>query len=233
MTKTLILVPGLGCDRRLWAHQAIMMGDDARLIIADQTRHDSIKGMAVALLADAPDRFAIAGLSMGGYVALEVFRQARDRVAGIALLDTNAHADKPERLALRQQQIDDAAQGRLAAVVDAMMPLLVAPAYLDVPAVAGVYRAMALDGGADVFIRQQQAIIGRADSMDLLGAINVPSLVLCGEHDALSSAAKHRDMAACMPGAALCVVPRAGHLATLEAPVPVTQAMQDWLDKVI
>ncbi|GAB4137101.1 MAG: alpha/beta hydrolase [Sphingomonadales bacterium] len=229
MADPLILVPGLGCDRRLWAHQALVLGDDTRILFADQTRHDSIAAMAAGFLADAPSRFTIAGLSMGGYVALEVLRQAPDRVAGLALIDTNAHADTPESSARRQAQIKRADDGDYAGVVDDLIPLLVAANHADLPAVADVYKAMALDAGADVFIRQQRAIISRPDSTGLLAQVAVPTLVLCGEHDGLSSPAVHRDMAAAIVDAQLAIIPRAGHLAPLEAPVPVTQAMGDWL----
>ncbi len=229
MADPLILVPGLGCDRRLWAQQALVLGDDTRILFADQTQHDSIAAMAAAFLADAPPRFAIAGLSMGGYVALEVLRQAPERVIGLALVDTNAHADTPESSARRSEQITRAEAGDYAAVVNGLIPLLVAADHVDQSAVADVYKAMALDAGAEVFIRQQRAIIGRADSTPLLAQVAVPTLVLCGEHDGLSSPAVHRDMAAAIADAQLAIIPRAGHLAPLEAPVPVTQAMRDWL----
>ncbi|RME61942.1 MAG: alpha/beta fold hydrolase [Alphaproteobacteria bacterium] len=229
MADTLILVPGLGCDRRLWAQQIVALDAGRRIVVADQTRHDRIADMARALLETAPPRFAIAGLSMGGYVVLEVLRQAPQRIDRLALIDTNAHADTPESTARRQAQIERAAKGGYKAVVNELTPLLVAPAHAAVPAVADVYRAMALDTGAEAFIRQQRAIVSRADSRGLLGGIAVPSLVLCGEHDALSPPNLHREMAAAIPGAVLEVVPRAGHLAPLEAPVPVTAAMARWL----
>lgn len=228
MQATLILVPGLLCDARLWRHQVAGLRGMARLVIADHGRHDSIAAIAAALLKAAPRRFAIAGLSMGGYVALEVFRQAPARATRLALLDTNAHADPAAASTRRQAQMAQAEGGGFAAVVETLSAALIAPAHVQGEA-GEIFRAMANDAGPGVFRRQQSAIMGRADLTGLLPAIKVPSLVLCGERDALTPPAIHRTMAKAMPQSRYVEIAGAGHLTPLEAPAAVTQAMESWL----
>ena len=228
MTSALMLLPGLNCDARLWRDVIAGLRDEADSIVADLSAHDTIAGMARAVLAAAPARFALAGLSMGGYVALEVMRQAPERVTRLALLDTTARPDDAARRETRRAGMAAAAQGKFGLVARTMQPGLLAPQHLDQPVAAEVI-AMSERTGADVYLRHQEAIMGRIDSRPFLGAIGVPTLVGVGEFDALTPPELAREMAAAIPGAQLAVFAGAGHMSTMEAPEAVVAAMRDWL----
>jgi pimeloyl-ACP methyl ester carboxylesterase len=226
----LILVPGLLCDARLWRAQADALAGTVDCWFADATRSDTMAGLARDLLAAAPfRRFALAGLSMGGYVALEVLRQAPDRVARLALLDTSARADTPEQSQKRREFIALAERGRFLGVTDALVPLLVHPSRLGDEALVATVKAMARSIGGDAFIRQERAIMSRADSLTLLPKIACPTLVLCGREDALTPLARHEEIAAAVAGARLEVIDECGHLSTLEKPREVNAALERWL----
>lgn len=229
MKTPLVLLPGLLCDDRLWLPQTQVLGNIADISTADLTWDDSIASMAGRVLADAPANFALAGLSMGGYVALEIMRQAPGRVEKLALLDTAAAPDTAEQTARRRGLIELAAKGRFKGVTPRLLPLLIHPSKIDDAELTGVVMDMAEDIGMDAFLRQQQAIMGRADSRPLLADITCPTLVLCGEDDAITPLSVHRDMAAQIPDAHLIVVEDCGHLSTLERPEPVNRALEDWL----
>jgi pimeloyl-ACP methyl ester carboxylesterase len=233
VTTPLVLVPGLLCDAALWAPQATGLGDVAAAWIADTTRHDDFPGMARALLdAAPPGPFALAGLSMGGYVALEVMRQAPGRVRGLALLDTNAHADSPEKRQARLDLIALAERGRFIGVTDALLPLLVHPDRLDDPALVATIKAMARNVGVEAFIRQERAIMARIDSRPHLAAIRCPTLVLCGREDRLTPLAAHEEIARGVSGAEMAVIDGCGHLSTLERPDAVNAALRRWLARL-
>lgn len=185
--------------------------------------------MAGRILADAPSGFALAGLSMGGYVALEIMRQAPERVEKLALLDTSAAPDTSEQTARRRGLIELAAKGRFKGVTPRLLPLLIHSSRTDDAELTGIVMDMAEDIGMDAFLRQQQAIMGRADSRPLLRDIACPTLVLCGEDDAITPLSVHRDMATQIPDMTLIVVEDCGHLSTLERPEAVNRALRDWL----
>jgi pimeloyl-ACP methyl ester carboxylesterase len=227
--ETLILLPGLLCDAALWAAQEAGLADLADIRIADLTLDDNVEAMASRVLAHAPPRFALAGLSMGGYAALAVMRAAAGRVARLALLDTSAAPDTPEQTARRRGLIDLASRGQFKGVTPRLLPLLVHPDRVSEQPLAGEVMAMAERVGPDAFLRQQRAIMGRPDSFPLLPTIAVPTLVLCGRQDALTPLAASEAMAAAIPGAALHVVEDCGHLSTMERPAQVTAAMRGWL----
>lgn len=225
--ETLVLVPGLACTGDLFAPQMAEL--PGPFLVADHARDAAMPAIARRLLDAAPERFALAGLSMGGYVALEVMRQAPDRVTRLALLDTSARADTDEARANRERLIGLAERGRYAEVHPALWPRLVHPDHaVDAGLEAGV-RAMAAATGAEAFVRQQRAIMGRADSRDLLPGIEVPTLVLVGAEDGLTPPDLGREMAEAVEWASLVVVPRCGHLSSLERPGPVTAALRAWL----
>ena len=227
-----VFLPGLLCDARLWAAQVRALGDRAMVQVADMTTGGTMAALAADVLARAPSgRFALAGLSMGGYCALEIVRQAPERVAALALLDTSARPDTPEGTTNRRRLVKLAGHD-FDRVVDELLPKLVAPAHLAEPAIAGTVRAMAGAFDAASFARQQEAIISRADSRPLLPAIACPTLVLCGREDALTPVAIHEEMAAAIPGARLVVVDGSGHLSPLEQPDAVTAALSAWLDAI-
>lgn len=225
----LLLVPGLLCDSALWAHQSEFLADVAEIFVADTTRDDSIRAMASRALAEAPDRFALSGLSMGGYVALEIMRQAAARVTRLALLDTSARADTPQQTARRRGLIELAEKGRFKGVTPRLLPLLIHPDRQAEEGLASAVINMAERVGQPAFLRQQRAIMGRPDSRPDLPGIAVPTIVLCGRQDALTPLAVHEEMAAVIPGARLCVVEECGHLSPMERPHAVTALMRDWL----
>ncbi|MBE0626322.1 MAG: alpha/beta fold hydrolase [Burkholderiales bacterium] len=226
----LVLVPGLLCDAQLWRHQVDRLGDTADIWIADHTRSDTMAGVARDVLADAPfDSFALAGLSMGGYIALEIMRQAPQRVARLALLDTAAGADLPEQTKGRMELIALAESGKFSQVTAVLLPLFLHPVPLAESALAGIVESMAKNTGKDAFVRQERAIMSRADSLGLLSTIRCPTLVLCGRLDALTPPARHEKIAAGIEGARLEVLDDCGHLSTLEKPAQVNAALRRWL----
>ena len=225
----LLLVPGLLCDRRLWQAQIEGLRHSAECIVADVCAADSIAGMAAAAIARMPPGpFAVAGLSMGGYVALEVARQAASRLKGIALLDTNARPDSAQASEDRRRMMK-IAETDFDRVVNALLPKLLLPAHMRDAKIVAVVKAMARDTGVAAYCRQQEAIIGRADSRPHLAKIACPALVLCGKEDTLTPPALHEEMANAIPGARLVVAPQCGHLSPLEQPQLVTMNLVHWL----
>lgn len=230
MVRTpLVLVPGLLCDAALWRHQARHLADIADIRIAETRRDDTIAGMAQRLLADAPDRFALAGLSMGGYVALETMRQGAERVIRLALLDTSAAPDDPARRRNRQGLIRLAQTGRFKGVTPRLLPLFLHPGRLADAALTEEVMEMAARVGRDAFLRQQRAILGRADSRPLLVQIRVPTLVLCGREDVLTPLERHSEIADAIAEARLAIIEDCGHLSAMERPQAVTAVLRDWL----
>ena len=225
----IVLIPGLLASARMYAAQIPQLWRVGPVLIADHTRDDSMSGIARRILHAAPARFALVGLSMGGYIAFEVLRQAPERIAKVALLDTSARADAAEQSAMRRSQMTLAAQGRLAEVVEQQFPRLVHRERRADAVLRQVFTLMAEDVGAAGFIRQQTAILGRADSRPTLGSIRCPTLVLVGEGDELTPPERAAEIAAGIPAARLTTVPQCGHLSTLEQPDEVTRALLEWL----
>jgi len=230
MTRVpLILLPGLLCDEALWAHQTRYLGEVAEVAVADLTGRDSAAALAADVLATAPPRFAVAGLSMGGYVALEIVRQAPERVVKLALLDTNAGADTDKQRRRRRGLMALADQGEFRGVTPRLLPMLIHPERTGEEALTGEVMAMAERVGRDAFLRQQKLIMDRPDSRPWLSSIRLPTLVLCGRQDAISTLEMHVEMAGAIPGARLAIVEECGHLASLERPHATTALMRDWL----
>lgn len=230
MPENLVLLPGLLNDAALWAGQIAGVADlvdDIR--VPDLTRHETIGELADAALAEAPERFALAGLSMGGYVALEIIRRAPERVERLALFDTSARADGDEQRRRRTGLIQLADMGRFKGVTPRLLPLLIHPSRLEDSAVTGPVFEMAARVGRDGFIRQQKAILSRGDSRELLPAIRCPVLVACGRQDQLTPLHLSQEMAAAIPGAVLSVIEECGHLPALERPDVTTGLIRHWL----
>jgi pimeloyl-ACP methyl ester carboxylesterase len=227
----LLLLPGLVNDARVYAGVRGRLAGEAECVDADLTTHDTMAGLADDVLAKAPQRFALAGLSMGGYCALEIAHRAPDRVVALALIDTSARPDGDEAKANRERQIARARAGELDAVVEELLRKWVHPSRLADAAVADVVRAMARSHGPAVFERQQRAIMSRADSRPRLAAIRCPTVVLCGADDAIMPREIHAELAAGIPGATLVAVPECGHLAPLERPEAVAAALAELLAK--
>lgn len=226
----LVLVPGLLCDERLWRHPIEGLAELADgILVPDVTVQDSVQGMARDILKAAPERFALAGLSMGGYVALEIMRQAPERIETLALLDTSARPDTLEGTKTRLALIEMAQDGRFDEAWRALLPKIIHPDRAEDPGIVAVVEEMARSVGPEAFERQERAIIGRPDSREDLPDIACPTLVLCGRDDALTPPYLHEELAAGIPGASLRVVERCGHLSALERPGEVTLAMREWL----
>jgi len=226
-SQPIVLVPGLFCTARLYAEQIPALWRFGPVTVADHTRNNKMSDIARSVLDSAPPSFALVGLSMGGYVALEIMRQAPERVIKLALLDTTARPDAPEQTKVRIEQIDIAAKGGLGKLVHAALPMLLHRH--DDAELRNAMMRMAEETGAAAFIRQQQAIIGRADSRPLLASIRCPTLVMVGAQDKLIPPDRSQEIAAGVAGARYVEVPHCGHLSTLEQPMATTQALVEWM----
>ncbi len=224
-----VLVPGLNCSARLYTEQIPALWRFGPVFVADHTRDDSIAAVARRILAAAPPRFALAGLSMGGYIAFEIMRQAPERVAKLALLDTGPRAESPEQTELRRPRIELARTGRFAEIPDLQFPILVHRNRYGDERLKNLLRAMAAETGAEAYLRQQHAIMARPDSRPGLAAIKCPTLVLVGDSDEPTPPSLSEEIAAAIPGARLVVIPDCGHMSTLERPQAVTEALVEWL----
>jgi pimeloyl-ACP methyl ester carboxylesterase len=225
----IVLIPGLLASPRLYGEQIPALWRLGPVTVADHTRDESMAAIARRILSSASPRFALVGLSMGGYISFEILRQAPDRVARVALLDTTARPDIPEQSEQRRAEIELARSGRFAEVPDLLFPRLVHRMHRNNESLRGVVRTMASEVGPDGFIRQQTAIMGRPDSRPGLGAIRCPTLVLVGDGDELTPPDRAAEMANRIAGARLVRVPDSGHLSTLEQPHSVTRALLELL----
>lgn len=227
--EPVVFLPGMMCDARLFAPQIAALSAHHCVTVAPITQGNTIEEIAVSILSKLPQRFALAGLSMGGIVAMEILRRAPERVTRLALMDTNPLAETPPVAAGREPQIVAAKAGRLRDVMrDEMKPRYLAPgpAQADVlDLVMEVAEAL----GPDVFVRQSRALQRRPDQQATLRRCRVPSLVLCGAQDTLCPVKRHEVMAELIPGARLLVIDGAGHLPPLEQPEATTQALKDWM----
>jgi pimeloyl-ACP methyl ester carboxylesterase len=228
-SQPVLLIPGLGCTARLYTEQMPALWTFGPVTVADHRRADSMDAIARQILAQAPPRFALAGLSMGGYIALALMRIAPERVAKLALLDTGSRSDTPEASERRKASIALARAGKLDQINDVLWPVLVHKERQGDAALKKIAGDMTLIAGADAFIRQQTAIMTRPDSRPGLSAIVCPTLVLVGDGDQLTPPSLSEEMAGLIPRSRLVVVPQCGHLSTLERPEAVTQALVEWM----
>jgi pimeloyl-ACP methyl ester carboxylesterase len=226
----LVFLPGMMCDARLFGQQTAYFSGRRVVHHAPISGADSMQALAAEVLAQAPERFALAGLSMGGIVAMAVLRQAPGRVERIALLDTNPLAEADVIKARRGPQIDKARSGRMADVMrDEMKPNYLADG-AGKQALLDLCMEMALDLGPEIFIRQSIALRDRPDQSETLRGFDGPALVLCGRHDALCPVARHELMAGLLTGATLAIIEGAGHMPTLEKPKETNAALERWLE---
>ncbi len=231
-STNLLLLPGMMCGQGLWQAQEQCLGADYHIHHGDITSDDSVAAIATRVLQQAPDTFALAGLSMGGIVAMEMWRQAPERIERMALLDTNFRPDTEERQAIRDRQVIEVRQGELGVILkDELKPNYLAACHRNNTALLDdvLYMGMAL--GEGVFERQSLALRNRPDSTATLKNITCPTLVLCGDEDGLCSPQLHREMAASIPGANLEIIPQCGHLSTMEQPQAVNEALRQWLQQ--
>lgn len=225
----LLILPGLLEDADAFQQVVSGLSEVVTPVIADMTRADSIAAMASQAIKEAPaGKFFLAGHSMGGYVALEVMRQAPDRVVKLALLNTNARPDSPEATENRRRLMA-LADKDFPAVANTLMPKLMAHAHLGDTVLTGIIGAMALSVGPEAFKRQQEAIIGRVDSRPHLKDIAVPTLVIAARHDAVMPVALLKEMADAIPGARLAILEESGHMASIEQPEAVTALLKEWI----
>jgi pimeloyl-ACP methyl ester carboxylesterase len=225
----ILLVPGLGCSPRLFGPQLPSLWQFGPVTVADTRRADSMAAIARQILEAAPPRFALAGLSMGGYISFEIMRQAPERVLRLALLDTAPRADRPDQTERRNAQIAMVREGRFSEVPALLFPLMVHPEHQQDEQLRRTFDEMFLENGADAFIRQQEAIKSRPDSRPSLAAIGCPTLVLVGDSDQVTPPDAAREIADGIRGARLVIVPKSGHLSTLEQPDAVTLALTEWM----
>ena len=227
-----VLVPPLLCSAGVYAPLLDAVWRHGSLTVADTGRDESIAGMATRLLRDAPERFALLGTSMGGYVALEVVRQAPHRVAALALVSTTARADTPEQRSSREQQSRLVETGHFDRLVDAAFPGVVAQQHQDDPAVLALWRTTAHALGPAAFLRQQRAVMDRADAWGLLATFRCPAVVIHGVDDRLIPIAMGQEIAATIPGADLISVEDAGHYLFGEQPQAAAAAVMSFLDRL-
>jgi len=229
MQEPLVLLPGLMCDARLFGPQIAELASEVPVTVGPVTQGERIEEIASFLLSRLPQRFALAGLSMGGIVAMEILRRAPDRVSRVALISTNPLAETPQVAGTREPQIVKARTGRLMDVMrDEMKPNYLAP---------GAFRAEILELvmdmadalGPEVFVRQSRALQRRRDQQSTLRKCKVPTLILCGAHDQLTPVKRHTFMAELIPNAQLVVLEHSGHLPTLEQPTETTAALRHWM----
>ena len=228
-TMPILLVPGLACSPRIYAPVVPALWRFGPVTVANHIRDDNMGAIARRILAEAPPRFALAGHSMGGSIALEIMRQAPDRVARLALLNARARPDTPEAIGRRRGQMARAQNGEYHAVLDELFAIFVHPSRRDDAALYRLVRDMGEDVGADAFVRQQTAIMGRPDSRPMLASIACPTLVLSSDHDDTVPNSQSKEIADGIHGANFVVLTDCGHLSQLEQPEATTSAMVDWM----
>jgi len=229
--KTLVLLPGLLNTRRLFEQQIEALSDVADCIVPELWHYDALDAMAEAALALAPARFALAGFSVGGYVSFEIMRRAADRVERLALTDTQAALDLPERTRRRNELIEQTHIGKFHGVQRSLLPELVHIAQVDNPAVTQPIFDMAKEVGAEGFLREQKAIMARPDNRPLLVNIDVPTVVIVGRYDHATPLARAEEMAADIATSRLVVIDECGHMSPLEKPDEVSEALRRWLSE--
>ena len=230
MHEPVVLIPGMMCDARVFGPQIDDLSQDHIVVVAPPVHGDTIRDMAGIILDQLPPRFALAGLSMGGIVAMEIARRAPERVSRLALISTTPLPDTPAQAAWREPQIVRASAGRLdEAIAESLSPDHLAPGP-GRDAVVALVQDMAHRQGGEMFVRQSRALQRRPDAQRSLQRLKVPTMVMCGAHDGLTPPKRHETMAALIPGAELVILPEAGHLPTVEVPQQVNIGMRAWLD---
>ncbi len=232
MRPSLLLLPGMMLDQRAFTAQMAFLSPTVDVAVGDLSKGDCVEEIARHVLDEAPARFALAGLSMGGIIGFEIWRQAPDRITHLALLDTTPHADRPDRSQQRLDQMAAVDQGQLRDVITTALT----PQYLAVKnrvdtVLLQEILEMGLSLGPQVFRSQSMALMSRPDSLPILSAIDCPVLVLCGRDDTLCTVAIHQLMAESIPYADLVVLAECGHLSTLEEPLAVGRALERLLGR--
>jgi len=230
MKPTLVLLPGLLCDSALWQHQIKALEDDVNILVPDLTGAETMPELAKTVLSMAPESFALAGLSMGGYVAMEIMRQEPSRVSRLALIDTSARPDSDENRRKRRGLIELAQKGDFKGVTPRLLPMLIAAMRLQDEELTKLIIDMAGRVGMSAFLNQQKAILSRIDSRPHLSLIDVPTTIICGEQDALTPPEHAEEIASHIKHSEVHIIVGAGHLAPLEQPAPVNKILKKWLE---
>jgi pimeloyl-ACP methyl ester carboxylesterase len=226
---TLVLLPGLLNTRQLFKRQIADLADLVDVVVPELYRHDTIGAMAQATLDAAPERFALGGFSMGGYVCFEILRRAPERVERLALMDTQAVPDSPEASARRRGFIEQSKMGRFHGVQPALLPQIVHRARLEDTTVVQPILDMSKEVGAQGFINEQTAMIARPDSRHMLADIDVPTVVIVGRQDQATPLPRSQEMAADIANARLVIIEECGHMSPLEKPAEVSATLRRWL----
>ncbi len=235
-SSPIVFLPGLVCDATVWADQR-QLTNAANCLIGDYGTLDSLPAMAALILSQAPSRFTLIGHSMGGRIALEIMRQAPERVTALALLDTG-HKPKPAgeagetEKAGRYALLDVAKTQGMRAMGWQWVQGMVHASRLKDEVLVGAILDMIARKTPEIFAAQIKALLDRPDAVPVLRAIRCPTLVMCGRDDKWSTLAQHEEIAALTPGSKLAVIENAGHMATMEQPEAVTTALRRWMDEV-
>jgi pimeloyl-ACP methyl ester carboxylesterase len=229
MQNALVLLPGLLCDRRLWVQQIVGLDDVARSSVIDLSTCDSIEEMADVVLHQSPERFALAGFSMGGCVALEILARAPERVQCLALLSTRAAGLLPAVRQHYEEVISNLEAGGMDAYLAGAFPKYVAAEKVRDEGIRQTFFAMGRDLGTEAAVRQMRALLAYPGFRGALNQIACPTVLICGMEDQRTPIDVHREMAAAVPGAQLSVISKSGHFTPLEQPAAVTEALRRWL----
>ena len=231
----LVFLPGTLCDEQLFKPQCDFFSSQRQVTVGDISRSDSISAIANDVLKHAPQTFALAGLSMGGIIAMEILRQAPERVERLALLNTSYGSEPEDKQVIRREQIDKVKAlghaGLLEMVEEYYFPRYVAKNNLSNADIKQTVMQMAERTGLNAFNNQWQALLHRVDSTETLQQITVPTLILCGDEDVLCKPKTHQEMAALISNVHLEIIPDCGHLSTLEESDTVNRALQQWLSR--
>ena len=228
---TLVLLPGLLNTRRVFEQQIEALSDVADCVVPELWHHETIGAMADATLAAAPPTFALVGFSMGGYVAFEILRRAVERVERLALIDTQATPDSAESTKRRRALLEQTKIGRFHGVQRTLLPQLLHRRHINDAAITQPIFDMAQEIGADGFVREQRAIIDRADSRHMLVDIDIPTVVIVGRQDQVTPLPRSEEMAADIADSRLVVLEECGHMSPLEKPADITAALRRWLSQ--
>lgn len=226
----LILLPGTLCDERLWAHQVEQLGDVADVTVGDLTLDNTIEGMARTVLDNAPEKFALAGLSLGGIVAMEVVHQAPDRVTKLAILNSNPYGPTPRQIDTWNHFKQLVKDGRFCEITkEYLLPHLIHPDRQQDKELTAMIIAMADQIGPNAYVRQLDALATRGDSRDRLTKIKCPTILVSGQEDSVCPLRLHKEMNGLIPNSQLSVINHCGHLSTIEQPEIVTSILKSWL----
>lgn len=225
----ILFVPGLLCSAEIFEAQVAALWPHGPTTVASTLEGETVGEVARRILETAPPRFALAGISMGGYISLEIMRQAPERVSRLALLDTTARPDTPEQTEQRRLTLEEARTRDFLSTALAGLTNLLHPERRGDVSLRNTNERMARAVGLEGFARQLELIISRPDSRPFLSAIAIPTLVLVGDADALTPVERAQEIAENIPGAKLVIVPRCGHLSTIEQPQAVSNALLDWI----